>query len=92
MHREHMGNRPTPHKDGIHRLLRKEHCGFQDREQLDWWFQGHKRALDRERFNIALYAVPSTLVRYGERQLVFERGDLIPVERMPVVRQGKVYR
>lgn len=90
MHQEHTGTRPVPQRDGIHKIRGSEHCGFPDRESLDWWFTGYKRALEREDFNIALYLVACELIRYGKHQVVFERGDLLPVERLPIVRSGKV--
>lgn len=90
MHDEHKGNRPTPYGDGLPKLLKVEHCGFPDMETLEWWFRGHKRALTKAGFNVAVYLVPPRLIRYGEKQLLFERGDLVPVERLPLVRNGKV--
>jgi hypothetical protein len=44
------------------------------------------------RFNIAFYLVAAELIRYGHRQIMFERGDLLPVERYPIVRNGEVLR
>lgn len=73
-------------------LLDTEVCGFGSREDLDWWFQGYKRLLYREGFNVARYAVAAHLIRYGGRQLVFERGDSVPAERFPMIRGGKVRR
>lgn len=72
--------------------LNVEHCGFGSRADLDWWFQGYKRVLYRHGFNIAFYAVESDLVRYGRRQLMFERGDLLPHERFPMIRNGKILK
>lgn len=92
MHEDHSGNRPHPMDDGIAQPLKVEHCGFGAREDLDWWFQGYKRVLYRHRFNIAIYLISSELVRYGGRQLMFERGDALPVERLPIIRNGKVLR
>jgi hypothetical protein len=69
-----------------------EVCGFGSREDLDWWFQSYKRDLYRAGFNIARYAVPGNLIRYGGHQLVFERGDLLPVERFPMIRNGVLKR
>lgn len=69
-----------------------EVCGFGSREDLDYWFQGYKYDLYRARFNIARYLVPGELIRYGGRQLVFERGDLLPIERYPMIRRGKLKR
>lgn len=92
MNTEHKGNRPSPAADGIARLLSSEVCGFQDREALDWWFQNHKRSLYQHGFNIAVYVVASHLIRYGQRQLVFERKGLVPVDRLPMIRGGKVIR
>jgi len=57
---------------------------------LDWWFQGYKRVLYRYKFNVAFYHVAPSLVRYGRSQLMFERGDLLPSERFPIIRNGKV--
>lgn len=90
MHDAHSGNRPHPCDDGIARPLTTEYCGFGSREDLDWWFQGYKRVLYQYSFNIAFYTVAANLVRYGHRQLMFERGDLLPSERFPIVRNGKV--
>lgn len=92
MHEKHSGTRPHPTDDGIVSPLKVEHCGFRNRGELDWWFEGHKRALYRHGFNIALYHVESALVRHGGRQLMFERGDLLPIERFPVIRNGLVKR
>lgn len=92
MHESHGGNRPQPKDDGIALSLNVEHCGFGNRQDLDWWFQGFKRDLYRHKFNIAFYAVESELVRYGRRQLMFERGDLLPLERLPIIRNGKVLK
>ena len=92
MHDAHERTRPKPSADGIPRLLSSEVCGFATREELDEWFRGFKRALYAEGFNIARYAVPSHLVRYGRTQLVFERKDLIPTSRFPMIRNGKVIR
>ena len=86
MHQEHNGNRPKPSSDGVPRLLTSEYCGFATREELDWWFRSHKRTLYQEGFNIAVYLVPPELIRYGHRQLVFERGNLLPDYRLPIVR------
>ena len=81
-----------PWDDGIAQPLNVEHCGFGDREALDWWFQGYKRVLYQYRFNIAVYVIASDLIRYGHRQVMFERGDLLPDERLPIIRNGKVLR
>lgn len=91
MHTAH-SNRPLPWDDGIAKPLTVEHCGFGDREELDWWFQGYKRVLYQHRFNIAVYLIASNLIRYGNRQVMFERGDSLPVERLPIIRNGKVLR
>lgn len=72
-------------------LLDTEVCGFGSREDLDWWFRGYKRILYRERFNVALYTVRPDLIRYGGHQLVFERGNLLPAERFPMLWNGKVH-
>ena len=90
MHAKHFGNRPEPLNDGILALKRGEVCGFGDRADLDWWFKGFKYDLYRAGFNIARYAVPGNLIRYGGRQLVFEREDYLPVERSPVIRNGLI--
>lgn len=92
MHEDHGGNRPHPMDDGIAQPLTVEHCGFKDRGDLDWWFQGYKRVLYQYRFNIAIYLIASDLIRYGNKQLMFERGDSLPVERHPIVRNRKVLR
>jgi len=92
MHNAHSGCRPLPWDDGIACPLETEHCGFSTREQLDWWFRGYKRVLYEYKFNIAFYLVASQLIRYGHRQIMFERGDLLPVERYPIVRNGEVLR
>jgi hypothetical protein len=92
MHDAHAGTRPMPSDDGIPRLLSSEVCGFGSREDLDEWFKGFKRALYAEGFNIARYAVPSHLIRYGRTQLVFERKSLVPTTRLPIIRGGKVHR
>lgn len=92
MHAEHYGNRPEPKDDGILVLQHGELCGFGDRGDLDWWFTGFKYDLYQQGFNIARYLVPGELIRYGGHQLVFERGDLLPVERFPIIRNGKLKR
>jgi hypothetical protein len=92
MHAAHYGNRPEPKDDGILVLQQGEVCGFGDRSDLDWWFKGFKYDLYRAGFNIARYVVPGELIRYGGRQLVFERGDLLPVERYPMIRNGLIKR
>jgi hypothetical protein len=92
MHAKHYGIRPEPSEDGILGLQNGEVCGFGDRADLDWWFKGFKYDLYRAGFNIARYVLPGNLIRYGNRQLVFERGDLFPVERYPVIRNGLIKR
>jgi hypothetical protein len=92
MHEAHTGNRPHPTDDGIACPLTTEHCGFSTRADLDWWFRGYKRVLHEYKFNIAFYLVKPQLIRYGHRQIMFERGDLLPVERYPIIRNGKVLR
>ena len=92
MHVKHYGVRPQPSEDGILALKGTEVCGFGNREDLDWWFAGYKYDLYRARFNVARYLVPGELIRYGGRQLVFERGDLLPIERYPMIRNGKLKR
>lgn len=92
MHEEHRGNRPHPRDDGIAGLKRKEHCGFGSLEDLKWWFRGYLRALSLMGFNIAVYKVPLDRIRYGNRQLVFERGDLLPFEHLPVLQRGKIHK
>jgi hypothetical protein len=92
MHAAHYGSRPEPSDDGILVLQSGEVCGFGNRDDLDWWFAGYKYDLYRARFNIARYLVPGELIRYGGRQLVFERGDLLPVERYPMIRNGLIKR
>lgn len=92
MHTAHTGSRPLPWDDGLTDPLETEHCGFGTREELDWWFQGYKRVLYQYKFNIAFYLVASELIRYGHRQVIFERGDLYPHERFPIIRNGEVLR
>lgn len=92
MHAKHFGNRPEPQDDGILARISGEVCGFGDRADLDWWFKGFKYDLYRAGFNIARYCVPEELIRYGKRQLVFERADYLPVERYPMIRNGILKR
>lgn len=83
---------PAPITDGIHAMLGHEYCGFASLELLRRWFKGHKRALSRAGFNVAVYRVPPPLVRFGRRQLVFERGDLLPYEHLPIIKNGTVHK
>lgn len=91
MHDAHHINRPHPNEDGIAKLVKREYCGFGSREDLEWWFRGHKRSLDLTGFNIAVYKVALNKIRFGHRQLVFARGDLLPFEHLPILRNGRIH-
>lgn len=77
-------------EDGIAELLPTEYCGFVNREHLDEWFRGYKTYLHAEGFLIAVYSVPKNRVRFGHKQVVFRRGDLVPHEQMPLLRGRKL--
>lgn len=91
-HHDSSGAHPRPINDGIHSLSTQEYCGFASMELLRGWFKGHKRALSRAGFNVAVYRVPPPLVRFGRRQLVFERGDRLPYEHLPIIKNGTIHK
>lgn len=80
------GSNPGPQDDPQLGFINEgEHCGFATLEALDEWFDGYHEALADLGFVIAKYLVPIERVRYGKQQLVFDRGDLWPVETLTLV-------
>lgn len=80
------GDHPGPQLDPqLGGIQPEEHCGFATLEALDAWFDGYHEALEELGFMIARYSVPLALVRYGQQQVVFHRGDLFPEEYMTLV-------
>lgn len=77
---------PTPLKDGIETMTVDDYCGFVAREHVDKWFYGFKAKLAHAGFHIAIYEVPMNLIKFGRKQVAFERGDLLPIETMPLLR------
>jgi hypothetical protein len=59
-----------------------EVCGFPTLCGLEEWFAGYEDALSQCGYSIAVYSVPVTAVRYGNKQSVFTRGTAHPVRRM----------
>lgn len=79
------GGHPSPLQDWILQGIRPdEHCGFATLEQLDEWFDGFHDVLHELGFIVAKYEIPVYKVRYGATQAVFRRGDLFPVESLPI--------
>lgn len=91
MHEDHGLRHPKPQDDGIAAMRDWEVCGFGSRDDLDAWFAGYRRDLYAAGFNIAVYKVSPDLVRYGGHQLVFERGDLLPFDHLPLIRNGLIH-
>ena len=73
------GLHPDPREDGLKSLHRNEYCGFATLMSLHLWFDGWQVRLAELGFSIAVYIVPVSLIRYANHQLVFRRGDLLPV-------------
>lgn len=80
------GTHPGPKDDPqLGYMWEEENCGFATLDALDEWFDGYHEALEALGFAISKYLVPIQDVRFGKQQLVFTRGDLIPVERLTLV-------
>lgn len=78
---EHPDPMDDPLLDGIYP---DEHCGFATICDLDAWFTGYAEALAECGYVIAVYTVPLTAVRYGQKQAVFLRGDAVPMRTFPI--------
>jgi len=86
MYKEHdQGDHPSPDDDPmLGGMYDEEHCGFATIDALDTWFDGYQETLQDCGYIIAVYTVPLRAVRYGQKQLVFRRGDYVPSRTMPV--------
>lgn len=76
------GDADHPDPDDDHMLegiYPDEHCGFATLCALENWFAGYEDALAEEGYGISVYTVPLQSVRYGAKQALFLRGDLMPV-------------
>lgn len=65
----------------------KEYSGFASLFALHVWFDGWHKVLSALGYVIAVYEVPLCRIRYAVSQLVFRRGDLLPVRTLPLVKR-----
>ena len=86
LHESHSdGYHPDPIEDGLIQMKRTEVCGFTSRSALDTWFAGWHTRLHERGFIISRYDVPKARVRFAYTQVVFRRGDLVPVRTWPML-------
>lgn len=60
----------------------EEHCGFATLCDLEAWFAGYEDILHECGYGISVYTLPLALVRWGNNQALFVRGDAVPVRTM----------
>lgn len=67
-------------------MTEDDYCGFTSRDKVDKWFYGFKAKLAHAGFIVAVYMVPFDKIKFGRTQVVFERGDMLPAEYLPLLR------
>lgn len=74
---------PGPHEDGIGRTIYWEHFGFESAQHvIDWFYQDDDPAEELESLGLSVTVWETDQVRYGGRQLVFDRENAKLVRRM----------
>lgn len=61
-----------------------ENCGFATLCQLEEWFAGYEDDLAEAGYEISVYTVPISKVRYGKQQVLFRRDDSYPIRTVPM--------
>jgi hypothetical protein len=76
---------PSPEDDALlDGIYPDEYCGFATLTDLEEWFSGYEDVLADAGFEISVYTVPLSSVRYGLKQAVFLRSDNYPVRSFPM--------
>lgn len=77
---------PQPWDDPLlEEIYPDEVCGFPTLCGLEEWFAGYEDVLTEEGYEIAVYTVRHSEVRFGKKQSLFVRGDAAPVRHMPMI-------
>lgn len=71
---------PLLTKDLEEGIMPDEKCGFATLCALREWFSGYEDPLAELGYEITIYTVPLTSVRFGTQQAVFRYADAEPVE------------
>lgn len=62
-----------------------EACGFATIDALEEWFAGFEDPLTECGYEITVYSVPLTSVRYGKHQAVFLTMDAVPARTLSLI-------
>lgn len=62
-----------------------EVCGFPTLDALEDWFAGYEDPLAELGYEIVIYSLPVSSVRYGHQQAVFVRDHAVPVKTWSLV-------
>jgi len=74
--------RPIPRNDGIENMQEDEFCGFSSLDDLIQWFDSLIPQLEFYDYCVSIYKVKKRFVRFGKRQVVFQRAKALLVERL----------
>lgn len=66
-------NHPCPPEDGIRDIEPEEFCGFESMDALNDWFEDWIPILIEAGYKIVTYDVSTSFVRFGKKQLVFNK-------------------